>query len=95
MVVNELSVASEEQTLALLNGYKANIFFDPYYKRWYYNLYNGDVLVYAGFVLDPDTASLLGFSDYFLACVDKLDSKEMYEPYNELGSRLGLLEVSQ
>lgn len=95
MLVNELSVSSEEQTFTLVNGYSANVYFDPYYKRWYYDLYNGGVLVYAGFVLDPDTASLLGFTDYFLACVDKLNDKTQYEPYNELGSRLGLLEVTK
>lgn len=95
MKINELVVASEEQLLALLNGYNAEIFFDPIYKRWYYNLYEGTTLKYAGIVLDPDTFPLLNFSDYFLGCVDKLDDKEAYEPYLELGSRLGVLEVME
>lgn len=95
MTANELVVASEPQRLTLSSESYADIFFDPYYKRWCYNLYEGNELKYAGFVLDPDTASLLGFTDNFLACVDKLDNKEQYEPYNELGSRLGLLEVTK
>lgn len=95
MTVNELVVGSEPQRIMISSESYADILFDPYYKRWYYNLYEDGQIKYAGFVLDPDTASLLGFTDEFLACVDKLDNKEQYEPYNELGSRLGLLEVTK
>lgn len=94
MNVNELVVASEEQTLSLQNGYIAQLFFDPIYKRWYYNLYQGNVLRYAGIALDPDTFALEGMNNYYLGCIDKIDSKEFYEPFDELGSRLGLMEVS-
>lgn len=95
MTINELVVASEEQALTLLNGYTATLMFDPYYKRWYYNLYKDGELLYAGVPLDPDTAALLGYNDYSLGLVDKLDDKTFYEPYLELGSRLGLVEITQ
>lgn len=95
MTANELIVASEEQSLALLNGYSATLMFDPYYKRWYYNLYKDSELVFAGVPLDPDTAALLGMSAYSLGLVDKVGTKEFYEPYVELGSRLGLVEIIQ
>lgn len=95
MTINELIVASEEQTLTLQDGYTAQIFFDPIYKRWYYNLYKGAELRYAGIVLDPDTFALENMTGYYLGCIDKIDAKEFYEPFNELGSRLGLMEVSE
>lgn len=93
MKINELIVASQEQVLTLLNGYNADIRFDPFYKRWYYNLYNGTELMYAGVPLVPDTFPLEGITNYYLAVVDKIDDNEPYEPYNELGSRLALLEI--
>lgn len=93
MTVNELVVASEEQTLNLSYGYRAQLFFDPIYKRWYYNLYNGETLEYAGIALDPNTAPLAGMSNYYLGCVDKISDKSFYEPFTELGIRLGLMEV--
>lgn len=95
MTINELIVASEEQTLTLLNGYSADIKFDPYHKRWYYNLYKDRVLVYAGLALVPNSLPLHGISEYSLGLVDKLDDKQRYEPFNELGSRLGLVEVTE
>lgn len=94
MTINELVVASEEQELVLLNGYSASLMFDPYYKRWYYNLYKNDVCN-KGRTLDTGTAALLRINDYSLGLVDKLASKEFYEPYVELGSRLGLVEIIQ
>lgn len=93
--INELIVSSEEQTLTLLDGYSAVIKFDPIYKRWFYNLYQGGELRFAGMALDPDTASLQGWTDYFLGVIDKVTDRFEYEPYNELGSRLGLLEIQE
>lgn len=93
MLINELLVSSEEQRLTLLNGYSADIKFDPFYKRWYYNLYQGTTLMFAGVPLIPDTFPLDGMTNYYLAVIDKLDDGLPYEPYNELGSRLGLLEI--
>lgn len=93
MTVNELVVASEAQILNLSYGYRAEIMFDPIYKRWFYNLYEGDELRYAGISLEPNTAPLKGFTNYYLGCIDKISSKEFYEPYVELGNRLGLMEV--
>lgn len=94
MTIRELIVASKEQELSLGNGYNASVMFDPYYKRWYYNLYKNDVLLYAGMPLDPDTAVLLGITDYSLGLIDKVGTRVVYEPYAELGSRLGLVELA-
>lgn len=95
MTVNELVVASKEQDLTLLDGNYAKIFFDPFYKRWYYNLYKDGEIAYAGVALDPDTFPLMNMSSYYLGLIDQIDSKEAYEPFVELGNRLLLLEVTE
>lgn len=95
MTFQELVVASEEQTLSLLDGYSAVIKFDPFYKRWYYDLYQGESLVYAGVALNPDTLPLGRFNNYSLGLIDKIADGSFYEPYNELGSRLGLVEAQE
>lgn len=95
MTLNELVVSSKEQKLTLNNGYTAEIKFDPFYKRWYYDLYQYNELLYAGVALNPDSAPLMDFTDYSLGLIDKLDTKPDYEPYSELGSRLGLIEITQ
>lgn len=96
MVLNELLVASKEQIIALSDGRAARLYFDPFYKRWYYNMYGADnEILYAGIALNPDTMPLQNISPYYLGLVDKVDDNQPYEPYNELGTRLGLLEVSE
>lgn len=91
----DLDVASDEQTVSLLDGYTANLFFDRCYKRWYYNLYYMNELVAAGIALNPDTAPLLGFTQESLALVDTGDKRVEYEPFEELGQRLTLVEISE
>lgn len=93
MIVNLLTVASEEKLITLQDGYVAHLRFDLVYKRWYYDLYRDGELVYAGISLTPDSCSLLGISDYFLGLIDQVPNDQDYEPYLELGSKLGLLEV--
>ena len=93
--IYSLEVGSNEQTLTLLDGHVAQLFFDRCYKRWYYNLYYMDELVAAGIALNPDTAPLLGFTSESLALLDLGNKKEEYEPFVELGQRLNLLEISE
>lgn len=93
MTINELSVSSEEQNIFLSNGYSATIRFDMIYKRWFFDLYLGGELLYAGLTLTPDTAALAGISDLTLGLVDYSDDKKEYEPFNELGARLALMEI--
>lgn len=95
MTTTELRVLPEEQTVFLQDGYKAAIRFDMIYKRWFYDLYLGDELVYAGIALNPDTSPLLNINLVSLGLVDTSNDKEEYEPYNELGSRLALLEINE
>ena len=90
-----LEVASDEQTISMLDGYTARLFFDRCYKRWYYNLYYMNELVAAGIALNADTAPLLGFMTESLALVDTGSPKEEYEPFEELGQRLTLVEISE
>ena len=90
-----LEVASDEQTVTLLDGYTATVLFDRCYKRWYYNLYYMGDLVAAGIALNPNTAPLLGYVKESLAMVDESNSKEEYEPFLELGQRLSLVEMSE
>ena len=91
--IYELTLASEEQTITMLDGYSAEIRFDACYKRWYYNLYYYGELIAAGVALNPDTAPLLGFFANTLGLVDSGNKKEVYEPYAELGGRLKLVEI--
>lgn len=93
--INELVVSSKEQKLTLKDGYSVDIKFDPFYKRWYYNLYQYDEILYAGIALNPDSMPLFDFTDYSLGLIDKIDGNSFYEPYSELGSRLGLIEIIQ
>lgn len=96
MTLNELLVSSKEQILTLAGGKSARIYFDPFYKRWYYNMYNeNDEIMYAGIALDPDTMPLQNISPYYIGLIDKMSDNQAYEPYNELGSRLGVIEVSE
>lgn len=90
-----LEVASDEQTVTLLDGYTASVFFDRCYKRWYYNLYYMGNLVAAGVALNPDTAPLLGYTKENLGLLDTGDKREEYEPFLELGQRLELVELSE
>lgn len=93
MTLTELGVSSEEQMIYLANGYSADIRFDMIYKRWFFDLYQGGTLVRAGLALTPDTAPLLGISPVGLGLVDCSEDNQEYEPYNELGARLALMEI--
>lgn len=93
MTLTELSVINEEQTIYLQDGYTAEIRFDMVYKRWYYNLYKGGELLYAGVSLTPDSKPLDKISSVSLGIIDFSDDKKEYEPYAELGARLGLMEI--
>ena len=96
MTINELVVSSKEQIIALSDGKSVRLYFDPFYKRWYYNMYDeNNNIMYAGIALGPDTAPLKNFTPYYISMVDKMSDNKPYEPFNELGSRLGLLEVSE
>ena len=92
MTFNELTVSAEEQKITLSDGYSAEVLFDPFYYRWYYNLYNNDTLVAAGIALVPDSSGLLHILPISVGCLDIVGNKEDYEPYQELGGRLMLVE---
>lgn len=91
--VNYLVIPSEEQWISLSNDYNAEVLFDYIYKRWYYNLYNNDELVFAGIPLNKDCAPLKGISPVYLAVLEDLPNKIEYEPFSELGDILKLVEV--
>ena len=95
LTTTELKVMPQEQTVMLQNGYRAALRFDMIYKRWFFDLYNGEDLVYAGMALTPGTAPLLNISKLSVGIVDTSGDKEEYEPYSELGSRLVLMEISE
>lgn len=94
MTLTDLGVVSEEQTITLQDGYSAVVRFDLIYKRWFYDLYRANELVYAGVALTPDTAPLNNISDVSLCLIDLVRDKEQYEPYSELGGRLALMELA-
>lgn len=93
MEINLLNVESKEKAITLRDGYVADIRFDLVYKRWYYDLYKDGELLYAGISLTPNSCGLLKINDYCLGLMDRVPDEEEYEPYVELGSKLGLLEV--
>lgn len=87
-----LSVSPKEQIVGLANGYSANLKFDPFYYRWYYDLYLDNELVYSGIALTPDSNGLLNISKTSLGVIDTGSKHEEYEPFLELGTRLALVE---
>ncbi|MBQ2176740.1 MAG: hypothetical protein II453_17410 [Alphaproteobacteria bacterium] len=91
--VSILMVSSEEQWLSLTDGYVADIKFDYIYKRWYYDLYKNEELVYAGIPLNKDAPNLKGISPVYLATVENMPIKTEYEPFSQLGGILTLVEV--
>jgi hypothetical protein len=95
MQITELKVGSKEQKILLSNGYSADIKFDVFYKRWYYDLYKDGELKYAGIALNVNTVGLFNISPVSLGLIDIVGDKEEYEPYNELGTRLMLVEVTE
>lgn len=95
MKITKLEVGSKEQTIVLSNGYAADIKFDVFYKRWYYDLYKNGELKFAGVALNVNTVGLFNMSPVSLGLIDIVGDKAEYEPYDELGMRLMLVEVAE
>lgn len=95
MTFTSLVVESKEQVVSLTDGYVADIKFDPFYKRWYYNLYANAVMVAAGITLTPDSAGLLNIRPVSLGIIDRAESGTTYEAYDELGGILDLVEIQE
>lgn len=95
MKITKLEVGSKEQTIVLSNGYTADIKFDVFYKRWYYDLYKNGELKFAGVALNVNTVGLFNMSPVSLGLIDIVGDKAEYEPYDELGMRLMLVEVAE
>lgn len=95
MKITKLEVGSKEQTIVLSNGYTADIKFDVFYKRWYYDLYKNGELKFAGVALNVNTVGLFNMSPVSLGLIDIVGDKTEYEPYDELGMRLMLVEVAE
>lgn len=93
MELYSLGVASEEQALNLSNDVSVSIKFDPYYYRWYANYYRNGELIAAGIALDPNTFGLHDIQDVYCGILDTGDPKVEYEPFEELGNRLAVIEV--
>lgn len=93
MEVYSLGVAPKEQTLNLSNDYSVQIKFDPFYYRWYGDFYKEGEIVAAGIALDPNTFGLLDVETVAFGLVDTGDPKEEYEPYEQLGDRLAVIEI--
>lgn len=91
--VSILLVPSEEQWMSLTDGYVANIQFDYIYKRWYYDLYLNDEIVFAGIPMNKDCAPLKGIAPVYLSVIEDKRINSEYEPFSELGQRLMLVEV--
>lgn len=93
MTYSSLGVTPQEQTLTLSENNTVEIKFDPFYFRWYGNFYSDGVLVAAGIALDPDTAGLLNIRDVCIGILDTGDKNVAYEPYEQLGDRLAVIEI--
>lgn len=95
----KLVIASEEQTLTLNNNYSAELRYNVFNKYWYYNLYNqlGEAILY-GMALKPNCCPAYHLTHNSeipkLVMYDEApESKEEYNPYVEIGGRLGLYEI--
>ena len=91
--ISTLSISSEPQSMNLANGYVAELRFDPFYYRWFYDLYKEGELLYAGIALTPDSCGLLNISDAAIGMLDTENPAGDYEPYNAIGTRLMIIEV--
>lgn len=94
-----LVVESEEQSIVLSNGYVAELRYNVFNKYWYYNLADveGNYIFY-GMALKPDACPTYRLTHNIeipkLVILDEArGSKEPYNPYVEIGGRLGLYEV--
>jgi hypothetical protein len=58
-------------------------------------LYKDGALKFAGVALNINTVGLYNMSPVCLGLIDIVGDKEEYEPYNELGTRLMLVEVTK
>ena len=95
MNFTSLGVSTGEQALTLANDSVIQIKFDPFYYRWYADYYQGEELVASGIALDPDTAGMLGILPVSCAIIDTGNKKEQYEPYEQLGDRLAVIEIDE
>lgn len=95
MQIYSLGVQSQEQTLNLSDSTKINIRFDPFYYRWYGDYYQDGVLVAAGIALDPNTFGCKDILGSSCGIVDIGDPKEEYEPYEQLGNRLAVIQIDE
>lgn len=95
----KLNIRSEEQTITLSNGYTAELKYNVFDKYWYYNLFDiQQTPVFYGMALKPDTCATRDLTRNenipLLVMLDEVpDSKEAYNPYVEIGGRLGLYEA--
>ena len=93
MNITSLGVASEEQALNLSDTMSVDIKFDPFYYRWYADYYEDGELVAAGIALDPNTFGMLGILNTSCGVVDTGNPKQKYEPYEQLGDRLAVIQI--
>lgn len=89
----KLAVTSEPQTMNLNDGYTAELRFDPFYYRWFCDLYQEEKLLYSGIALTPDSCGLLNICNVAIGMVDTGTPAGEYEPYNAIGTRLIVVEV--
>lgn len=93
MAVLSLGISSKEQSLNLSDSTSIEIKFDPFYYRWYANYYENGELVAAGIALDPNTFGMLDILQTSCGVIDLGNPKETYEPYEELGDRLAVIQI--
>lgn len=93
MIITSLGVESKEQYLNLSNNISVNIRFDPFYYRWYADYYEDGELIAAGVALDPDTFGLADIRRTYCGVIDTGNKKVSYEPYEQLGDRLAVIEI--
>lgn len=93
MNIYSLGVEAKEQALNLSNNVSVDIKFDPFYYRWYANYYQDGELVAAGIALDPDVFGMNNILLTHIGLFDTGNHKEKYEPYEQLGDRLAVIEI--
>jgi len=88
-----LTVSSTEQVISLNDGTLAQVLYNPFNRYWYMNMVKDGEVVAAGMALIPNTNPLKNFGvKDTIFIIDTVNDNLEYNPYNELGSRLSLVE---
>lgn len=98
-MLQEIIVSPQEQILSL-GIYQIEIFYNPFNEYWYYNIMTEGEYIIKGISLQIGATGFFGVTYMkdlpYICILDKNpEDKTTYNPYTELGNRLGLYLVTR